>query len=105
MKYNKSLTTLNLHGNGIGDAVAGALAECLKYNKSLTTLTLDVNEIGEVGKVGTVFPGVKNFSSPLVTSTPDPKSSTERNRVEPQQTELLRCLKSLTSTKNVKNQE
>ena len=105
MKYSKSLTTLNLHGNGIVDPVAGALAQCLKYNKFLTTLTWNVNEIGEVGKVGTVFPGVKNFSSPLVTSTPDPKSSTERNRVEPQQTELLRCLKSLTSTKNVKNQE
>ena len=51
------------------------------------------------------FPGVKTFTSPLTTSSPDLESSTERKREEQQQTELSRCLKSSISTKNVKNQE
>ena len=38
LKYNKSPTTLNLRENVIGDDGAAALVECLKYNKSLTTL-------------------------------------------------------------------
>ena len=47
MKYNKSLTTLNLGFNEIGDDGAAALGECLKYNKSLTTLDLSDNKIGD----------------------------------------------------------
>ena len=49
LKYNKSLTTLNLNHNEIGDCGAVALGECLKYNKSLTTLNLSSNEIGDGG--------------------------------------------------------
>ena len=49
LKYNKSLTTLNLNHNKIGDCGAAALGECLKYNKSLTTLNLGFNEIGDEG--------------------------------------------------------
>ena len=49
LKYNASLETLSLDGNGIGDDGADALGECLKYNKSLTTLDLSDNEIGGNG--------------------------------------------------------
>ena len=41
MKYNESLTTLNLKYVDIGYDGAAALGECLKYSKSLTTLILD----------------------------------------------------------------
>ncbi|XP_066025387.1 NLR family CARD domain-containing protein 3-like [Pocillopora verrucosa] len=47
LKYNKSLTTLNLKWTKISDDGAAALGECLKYNKSLTTLDLSENEIGD----------------------------------------------------------
>ena len=40
LKYNKSLTTLDLSKNFIHGDGAAALGECLKYNKSLTTLDL-----------------------------------------------------------------
>ena len=49
LKYNKSLTTLDLSDNRIGDDGATALGECLKYNKSLTTLDLSDNRIGDDG--------------------------------------------------------
>ncbi|XP_066025377.1 NLR family CARD domain-containing protein 3-like isoform X3 [Pocillopora verrucosa] len=49
LKYNKSLTTLDLSYNEIDDDGAAALGECLKYNKSLTTLHLSDNEIGNDG--------------------------------------------------------
>ena len=49
LKYNKSLTTLNLNHNEIGDCGAAALGECLKYNKSLTTLYLNRTKIGDEG--------------------------------------------------------
>ena len=51
LKHNTSLTTLYLHGNGIGDDGVAALAECLKYNKSLTTLDFCGNVIGDAGAV------------------------------------------------------
>ena len=51
LKHNTSLTTLYLHGNGIGDDGVAALAECLKYNKSLTTLDFCGNVIGNAGAV------------------------------------------------------
>ena len=51
LKHNTSLTTLYLHGNGIGDDGVAALAECLKYNKSLTTLDFFGNVIGNAGAV------------------------------------------------------
>ena len=35
--------------NVIGDDGAAALGECLKYNKSLTMLDLNYNEIGDDG--------------------------------------------------------
>ena len=40
---------LNLKFIYIGDDVAAALGECLKYNKSLTTLDLSDNRIGDDG--------------------------------------------------------
>ena len=49
LKYNTSLTTLNLYGNKIGHDGAAALGECLKYNTSLTWLDLNTNEIGDDG--------------------------------------------------------
>ena len=71
----------------------------------LELLIIFVNST-KIGKVGWHrFPGVKIFTSPLMTSTPDLKSSTERKRKEQQQTELSRCMKSSTGTGNAKNQE
>ena len=49
LKCNKSLTTLILNSNKFGDVGAAALVECLKYNKSLTRLELSGNEIGNDG--------------------------------------------------------
>ena len=49
LKYNTSLTTLELNDNRIGDDGAAALGECLKYNTSLTTLNLSGNKIGDDG--------------------------------------------------------
>ena len=70
----------------------------------LELLIIFVNST-KIGKVGWHrFPGVKIFTSPLTTSTPD-QSSTERKRKEQQQTELSRCMKSSTGTGNAKNQE
>ena len=54
LKYNKSLTTLDLSYNEIDDDGAAALGECLKYNKSLTTLNLSDNEIGNDGAAALV---------------------------------------------------
>lgn len=49
LKYNTTVTELNLSGNNIGDAGAEGLADMLKSNKTLTKLNLPQNAIGEAG--------------------------------------------------------
>ena len=49
LKHTTSLTTLTLNGNVFGGHGAAALGECLKYNKSLTTLNLHLNGNGGDG--------------------------------------------------------
>ena len=49
LKYNTSLTTLDLSCTGIDYDGAAALGECLKYNTSLATLYLSVNGIDDDG--------------------------------------------------------
>ena len=45
---------MDLSYNEIGDYGAGALGECLKYNKSLTTLNLGSIKIGDDGAAALV---------------------------------------------------
>ena len=54
LKCNKLLTTLDLSDNEIVNDGAAALGECLKYNKSLTTLNLGSNKIGDDGAAALV---------------------------------------------------
>ena len=54
LKHNTSLTTLELNSNKIGNVGATALGECLKCNKSLTTLILNSNKFGDVGAAALV---------------------------------------------------
>ncbi|MCD6035114.1 MAG: family protein 3-like [Rickettsiales bacterium] len=49
LKTNKTLTTLYLDWNKIGNTGAEALAEALKTNKTLTALDLSCNDIGNMG--------------------------------------------------------
>ncbi|WP_425363971.1 hypothetical protein [Candidatus Tisiphia endosymbiont of Hybos culiciformis] len=49
LKDNKSITTLDLSNNQIGAAEAKDLAEALKINQSITTLNLGGNQIGAAG--------------------------------------------------------
>lgn len=49
LKPNKTLTTLHLAGNKLGDEAIGMLSKALSYNRSLTTLNLSDNQIGAVG--------------------------------------------------------
>ena len=49
LKYNNTLTRLNLCLNGIGDAGAESLAEALKTNTALTELDLEETDIGDAG--------------------------------------------------------
>ncbi len=46
---NPKLTSLDLEGNGIGDAGATALATALQTNTTLTSLNLECNGIGAAG--------------------------------------------------------
>ena len=49
LKYNSTLTSLDLTGNEIGDDGAAVLGECLQSNTSLKKLSLDYNGIGADG--------------------------------------------------------
>ena len=49
MKYNTSLTTLDLYSNEIGVGGAAVVADCLRNNTSLTKLGLYGNKIGDAG--------------------------------------------------------
>jgi hypothetical protein len=49
LRYNTTLTVLDLYGNDIGDEGAQALAAALMNNATLTTLPLDGNNIGDEG--------------------------------------------------------
>ena len=49
LKTNTSITTLNLHGNQIGDEGIFKLTEALKPNTTITTLHLSGNQIGDEG--------------------------------------------------------
>ncbi|KAL9965540.1 hypothetical protein ACROYT_G029354 [Oculina patagonica] len=62
LKKNTSLTELNLSGNNIGDAGANGLAEALQKNTSLTELNLSVNNIGYQGANGLAEALKKNTS-------------------------------------------
>ncbi|XP_078358279.1 uncharacterized protein LOC144643036 [Oculina patagonica] len=52
LKWNSSLTVLNLSKNNIGDIGATGLTEALQKNTSLTLLNLSKNNIGDVGATG-----------------------------------------------------
>jgi hypothetical protein len=49
LKYNKSITVLNLASNNISDEGTKALAVALKYNTTITKLVLARNKIGNEG--------------------------------------------------------
>merc|ERR1712000_264773 len=49
LKVNKTLTSINLRYNKIGDAGAEKIAEALKVNKTLTSINLRDNKIGDAG--------------------------------------------------------
>jgi len=49
LKWNKTVTDLNLSGNNIDDAGAAALADVLRCNTILTKLNLSGNNISETG--------------------------------------------------------
>eukprot|EP00808_Paulinella_micropora_P013821 g41137.t1 len=49
MKVNKTLTSLALENNGIGDAGAQTIGEALRVNKMLTSLALENDGIGDAG--------------------------------------------------------
>merc|ERR1711935_883257 len=49
LKTNTAVTTLDLHGNSIGDAGAAAIAEALKTNTAVASLSLGQNNIGDTG--------------------------------------------------------
>ncbi len=49
LKINKSVTSVQIENNNIGDEGAIALAESLKVNKSVTNICLWNNDIGEEG--------------------------------------------------------
>jgi Ran GTPase-activating protein (RanGAP) involved in mRNA processing and transport len=46
---NKTLMTLNVARNSIGDTGASDLADALKMNKTLTELDVGFNDIGDAG--------------------------------------------------------
>jgi Ran GTPase-activating protein (RanGAP) involved in mRNA processing and transport len=52
IKFNATLTELNLAGKKLTNAAAPALAEMLKVNATLTTLNLWSNKIGDAGAIG-----------------------------------------------------
>ena len=64
LKWNTTVTELNLSGNNIGDAGASGLADLLKSNKILTKLKLSQNAIGEAGALQ-LAAGLKQGNTPL----------------------------------------
>ena len=46
IKYNSTVTQLDLSANGLGDGECTALAEAIKHNSTITQLDLSVNELG-----------------------------------------------------------
>ena len=51
IKYNSTVTQLDLSANGLGDGECTALAEAIKHNSTITQLDLSLNNLGDGGSI------------------------------------------------------
>ena len=80
LEVNRTLTSLNLQWNEIGQEGALALAEAVQVNHTLTSLDLEFNDVGRVG-VGYLATGIQENQSLLSMNLQGNRASPEQQAI------------------------